>query len=178
MNTNRTNIIAICAACLLFAAQAFAQDFPSYLTMDGTTVTGYTDDIPANLVIPDGITKIDGLAFFGCRSLASVVIPNSVKTIGDGAFTDCRSLASVTIPDSVATIDDHAFSWCTSLVRITIPESVTKIGMATFNRCVSLKEVKYLGTKAQWRSIDKGDDWHENVPAKKVVCKDGEADLD
>ncbi len=155
MKTNRTNIIALCAAGLLFAAQASAQGFPSYLKMSGTTITGYTDDVPADLVIPDGVTEIGGYAFENCTSLASVTIPTSVTAIGDGAFQDCKSLASVSIPTNV-----------------------TGIGLYAFQDCESLKEVKYLGTMAQWNRIGTEGAWSfQNVPAKKVICKDGEADL-
>ncbi len=156
MKTNRTNIIALCAACLLFAAQAFAQDFPPYLTMDGTKIKGYYEDtLPANLVIPNGVTEIGGYAFENCTSLASVTIPTSVTAIGDGAFQDCKSLASVSIPTNV-----------------------TGIGLYAFQDCESLKEVKYLGPMAQWNRIGTEGAWSfQNVPAKKVICKDGEADL-
>lgn len=41
MNTKRTNTIALlCAAGLLFAAQACTRNYPSYLKMDGTKITG------------------------------------------------------------------------------------------------------------------------------------------
>ena len=104
-------------------------------------------------------------------------IPASVTEIGDWAFRGCTSLESVTIPTSVTKIGNRTFYDCTSLASMEIPTSVTEIGEDAFAYCSQLEEVKYLGTKAQWRNITKGDEWYK-IFARKVICKDGEADLD
>ena len=41
-----------------------------------------------NLVIPNEITRINNLAFYGCSGLTSVTIPNSVTSIGERSFYD------------------------------------------------------------------------------------------
>ena len=69
------------------------------------------------LVIPDGVRRIGGGAFFKCSSLMSISIPNSVTSIGNGAFWGCDSLTSVIIPDSVTSIGNFAFN-CTSLTDV------------------------------------------------------------
>jgi len=46
--------------------------------------------------IPNGVTNIGLLAFFGCTRLTSVTIPISVTSIGEVAFAACPNLASVT----------------------------------------------------------------------------------
>ena len=145
------------------------KDAPDYLTMSGTEVTGYADGLPANLVIPDGVTGIGYDAFYGCTSLTSVTIPGSVTSIGDHAFHNCASLTSVTIGDGVAEIGDYAFYRCTSLAEVTIPATVTAIGKNAFSGCTKLREVQFKGTKAQWQAI-KGSN---EVYITCIQCSDG-----
>ena len=68
-----------------------------------------------NVIIPDGVTKIDSLAFKKCGTLTSVTIPSSVTSIGFRAFEGCGGLTEITIPSSVAIIDKDAFSGCGAL---------------------------------------------------------------
>jgi len=68
-----------------------------------------------DLIISDGVNKIDASAFCGCTSLTSVIIPGSVTSIGERAFRDCASLVSIIIPDSVTWMEAYVFDGCTSL---------------------------------------------------------------
>ncbi|MCD7828730.1 MAG: leucine-rich repeat protein, partial [Clostridiales bacterium] len=94
-----------------------------------------------SFTIPNSVTCIGGMAFYGCESLTSVIIPDSVTTIDDYAFLNCTSLANITIPDSVTSIGIFAFDGCTSLTSITIPDSVTEIAEGAFSECSSLEGV-------------------------------------
>ena len=93
------------------------------------------------LVIPDSVTSIGGVAFYYCLSLTSVAIPDSVTSIGSSAFRDCSSLTSISIPDSVTSIGSSVFSGCSGLTSITIPDSVTSIGDHAFMDCSSLTSI-------------------------------------
>ncbi len=55
-------------------------------------------DIVTKLIIPEGTTKIEKWAFYGCNSLANVIIPPNVG-IGDCAFKGCRNLKFISVPE-------------------------------------------------------------------------------
>ncbi|MBR1530095.1 MAG: leucine-rich repeat protein [Oscillospiraceae bacterium] len=140
-----------------------------YKYADHIEISGYTEDLEGEIVIPaeieglpvtgiqectfsfctnlksvmlpDSITNIGFDAFYQCTSLTSVIIPNSVASIGDRAFCDCEKLTSVTLPDSITSIKDFTFSGCTGLTSFTIPDSVTDIGLCAFASCTSLISV-------------------------------------
>ena len=108
----------------------------------------------------------------GCKNS---VIPNdgSVTSIGDYAFGGCSGLTSITIPDSVTSIGYYAFSYCSSLTSVIIPNSVTSIGYRAFYECSDLTTINFQGTKAQWRAIEKANDWDSNTGTFTVICTDG-----
>lgn len=69
----------------------------------------YKQDIKS-VVIEDGVTCIDAVAFYYYRSLSSVTIGNSVTRIKPSAFEGCSSLINITISDSVTHIDEDVFA--------------------------------------------------------------------
>ena len=93
------------------------------------TIIGYTNALPAKVVIPAQIngvpvTRIDDNAFRDCYAMTSVTIPESVTSIGDMAFSWCDGLTEVSIPASVVSMefDDECpvFYHCDGLQRITV----------------------------------------------------------
>ena len=53
------------------------------------------DEMLTDLVIPDGVTKINKYAFYSCSRLTSLVIPESVTSIGNQAFDQCGQLLDI-----------------------------------------------------------------------------------
>ena len=111
------------------------------LIIKDTVVVGFTENVSADLVIPDGVTAIGEDAFWHCYNITSLTIPDTVTTIKTGAFSYCYNLASVTIPDSVTHIEGGAFSSCESLMTVMIPSSVQSIGIGAFAGCTKLETV-------------------------------------
>ena len=69
-----------------------------------------------NLMLPDDITEIKSIAFYGCKWLESVTIPRGI--IGEAAFLDCRDLKVLNIGKGVTDIYPYAFENATALELI------------------------------------------------------------
>jgi len=109
-------------------------------------ITGHTDELPSEVVIPaeiEGVpvTSIGFLAFSECKNLTSISLPDSVTSISAGAFENCTELISITIPDGITNIEYHTFMNCQHLTGITIPDSVTRIGDGAFMGCTDLTSI-------------------------------------
>ena len=92
-----------------------------------------------------------------------------------------RYLSHIVIPATyrgapVVGIATEGFRECTELKSIIIPDSITSIGRYAFDGCANLKTIYYIGTKAEWNSIQKGNGWI-NSPTYTTVCTDGGIDL-
>ena len=135
---------------------------PTYSSLEGvlfnsgqTTVIQYPLGRAGSYTIPDSVTNIGRVAFWGCINLTGITIPGSVTVIdgegyewtgygppeSEGSFAFCTSLASVTIGHGVARIGEGAFTGCTSLTSVTIADSLVNIGRGAFSWCTGLTSV-------------------------------------
>ena len=95
-----------------------------------------------NMVIPEGVTKINACAFSGCVSLTQVTIPEGVTQIEPNTFAQCTSLTGISLPESLTSIGDCAFENCSSLASVSLPDAVTLIGDSVFDSCRGLQSVE------------------------------------
>ena len=74
----------------------------------------------------------------------------------------------------VTAVGVSAFFRCAGLTSITIPGSVTSISWMAFSDCAGLTSIAFTGTRAEWKTVIKGDSWADGVPATVVHCTDGD----
>ena len=99
-----------------------------------------------NIVVPDGVTKIDNFCFDGFGNLRTVILPNSLLAIGNYAFSECKRLREVKLPFSLRMIGQGAFTQCNKLGFIKLPEGIPEIADSTFSFCSSLETVEVPST--------------------------------
>ncbi len=136
--------MALGRAGYTFCASAYPQIELIYRFDDGTdpalAVSGVSV-YATSVVIPNGVTRINGQAFFNCGCLSEVTIPSSVTEIGDYAFLRCSSLQTVVLPASVTALGAGVFQECGSLQSVTLGSGVTEIGEYMFSECASLESL-------------------------------------
>lgn len=88
--------------------------------------------------IPEGVTRLIGSAFVGCKELEHIELPSTLIRIGGQCFISCSNLKDIIIPESVTKIDGNAFVGCHSLKSIHIPENADIEEYGVFKSCDSL----------------------------------------
>ena len=79
-------------------------------------------EILTELIIPDGIGKINAWAFANCYGLQTVDVPDSVTLISEKAFSGCLNLYSVTLGRGVSVIERNSFLDCRYLKTVTFED--------------------------------------------------------
>ena len=124
----------------------------------------------SNLIQTQNIHLLGGSGGSEITSIESSMLGN---TLPDYAFLNCTGLKAVTFPKNLTEIGESAFRFCESLTSITLPASLKKMGDGAFAYCYELKEIRFEGTKAQWRAIPKDSQWAAYVSTGEVTCADG-----
>lgn len=117
-------------------------------------------ELVTDLVIPEGVTSIDGYAFYGCKSITSVTIPESLIHMGQKSFYFCENLNAVYISDLVNWFEiefgldgwisgfsnplyyaDNLYLDGELVTDLVIPESITSINALAMRGCKSIVSV-------------------------------------
>lgn len=97
--------------------------------------------ILSDIILPEGLTKIENKAFWYSIYLERVNLPSTLTSIGENAFCNCMKLDNVVIPEGVKEIKTKTFDSCSELENIVIPESVHTIGEKAFMFCRNLQNL-------------------------------------
>lgn len=103
------------------------------LYFDGEYVT--------ELVIPEGIEKINNYAFSNATQFTSLTLPSTLKEIGDYAFYWCSQITSELQFLENIVIGEGAFYNCWNMKGITLPDNVGSIGEDAFDDCTGLEYI-------------------------------------
>lgn len=110
------------------------QDLPQDPTVEGlvyalvegeATLLGYSDDLPADLVIPSAIDGYPVVAIgkraFAGAAIRTLTVGEGLKRIEEEAFGDCASLQQAVLPTTLERIGAGAMRGCGALADLTIP---------------------------------------------------------
>jgi len=100
--------------------------------------------------LPEGLTRIDDFAFYGCRNLRQVHIPDSLDSIGSFAFAYCSRLVGIFLPRGLSSLEERAFLDCRQLSFVNIPEKTAVAGGVFHGCCLSHVE---LAPRADYSGI-------------------------
>ena len=127
--------------------------------------------------IPSGVTLIGRLAFAHCEKLKTVIFEDGFDgVIMASAFMGCDSLKEFAFPSNTIIIEP-ILDRCQHLETVHIPNSVREIRSYAFAENARLRNICFDGTKAQWKSINKGKFWNIEMDGYTVYCQDGKIDI-
>ena len=137
VNTQDKNILKV--------AQAVGVEPNPYDIKDGVLQSSDGNlllmDENGTLTIPNSVTEIGALAFYGCEKLETATIPSKVRNLGRYAFCDCTSLIEAVFENGNNVVSDHCFAQCINLRKVTIPSTVQTINSTAFDNCFKLEEI-------------------------------------
>ena len=99
---------------------------------EGTKIIGCDEEYCENLIIPEGVIRIEEDAFGDNKKIKTVSFPESLIEIGYGAFSGCSGITTIKLNDELEKIEADAFR-ATGLEKVEIPKNVNDIGATAFS---------------------------------------------
>jgi hypothetical protein len=103
------------------------------------------------------------------HSVSNCIIETATGTVLYG-----REVSVIPDHESITVLGKKAFALCRSLTSIVIPKNIKEIGGSCFGSCSALTEIRFEGTKDEWRAIVKGKDWNYGCGNYVIKCTDGD----
>lgn len=96
-----------------------------------------------------------------------------------GVFEGLNALENIIVAaeyegKSVTEIKNNAFYGESGIKSITLPATIKKIGNNVIAYSPNLTKITFKGTKAQWNSVSKGENWDADSGSYTVHCTDGD----
>ena len=105
----------------------------------------------------------------------SITIPEGITRIDQVAFENYTDLKTIIMPESLQSIDAYAFSGCTALADITIPASLVSVGTDIFYG-IPVATITFKGTQSDWQELASASETKNiaDLPAGTTInCTDG-----
>lgn len=102
--------------------------------------------------LPEGLRKIESLAFSGCMGLTTIQLPSTLKEIGGYAF-EFTMLRSIVIPEGITVLHNDLFGECFGLSAVVLPSTLESIEEFTFCSC-PFAQLLLLASERKLTNID------------------------
>ena len=124
------------------------------IEFEGATITGHSLVLEYHVNPTSNPLCWFGKLYLNGELVQHLVIPEGITKINGAAFTGCDSITSVEIPEGVTEIDDSAFLWCDKLESVKFPSSLNRIGKYALFACNNIKKIDFSGSLEQFLDIE------------------------
>ena len=98
-----------------------------------------------SVTLPDCLTKIPEAAFYGSK-ICNVLLREGITRIESAAFAYCQSLQNVILPASLSALQNSAFMNCSSLENaVFLGNCLLEVGEDIFSGCASAFQISVFG---------------------------------
>ena len=127
-------------------------NFPSTLKTIGSYAFCATDI--TQVILPDSVTEVHGHAFTSCLRVTEIRLSANLTEIKAYMLKGVPNVKSIELPRGIERIGEWAFMQCSRLETVTLYHGVLQIDDNIFEYCEDIKEIRFVGTQAEWESID------------------------
>lgn len=106
-----------------------------------------------SVTIPSSVKVIGVGAFESCIVLMNVILSNGLEKIQKKAFSRCMGITDIEIPETVKVIGEEAFSKC-RIKDITIPSGVKNLNKFFCRSCERLENINVSEYNTNYTSVD------------------------